>query len=296
MGRILSILAVLIVIGAAVFWYVTRPVMADAEVLAGLEPDLERGEWVFYAGGCASCHAPEGASGEEKLILSGGRPLESDFGTFYAPNISSDPAEGIGDWSALDLYNAMHHGVSPEGSHYYPAFPYTAYVHATPQDIVSLHGFLQTLPASDTPSQPHDVGFPFNIRRSLGGWKFLFLNDDFVVTAGLDDTTTQGRYIAEALGHCAECHTERNILGGLNKSRWLGGAPNPSGEGRVPNITPAALDWAEADLVEYFTSGFTPMFDSVGGHMADVVTNLAELPEADRAALAAYLKAVPPIE
>ncbi|MAQ83603.1 MAG: diacylglycerol kinase [Maritimibacter sp.] len=296
MGRILSILAVLIVIGAAVFWYVTRPVMADAEVLAGLEPDLERGEWVFYAGGCASCHAPEGASGEEKLILSGGRPLESDFGTFYAPNISSDPAEGIGGWSALDLYNAMHHGVSPEGSHYYPAFPYTAYVNATPQDIVSLHGFLQTLPASDTPSQPHDVGFPFNIRRSLGGWKFLFLNDDFVVTAGLDDTTTQGRYIAEALGHCAECHTERNILGGLNKSRWLGGAPNPSGEGRVPNITPAALDWAEADLVEYFTSGFTPMFDSVGGHMADVVTNLAELPEADRAALAAYLKAVPPIE
>ena len=296
MGRILSILAVLIVIGAAVFWYVTRPVMADAEVLAGLEPDLERGEWVFYAGGCASCHAPEGASGEEKLILSGGRPLESDFGTFYAPNISSDPAEGIGGWSALDLYNAMHHGVSPEGSHYYPAFPYTAYVNATPQDIVSLHGFLQTLPASDTPSQPHDVGFPFNIRRSLGGWKFLFLNDDFVVTAGLDDTTTQGRYIAEALGHCAECHTERNILGGLNKSRWLGGAPNPSGEGRVPNITPAALDWAEADLVEYFTSGFTPMFDSVGGHMAELVTNLAELPEADRAALAAYLKAVPPIE
>ncbi|WP_172295279.1 cytochrome c [Pseudoruegeria sp. HB172150] len=296
MRRFLLFLVVLIVIGAAVFWWITKPVTASAEVLEGIEPDLAQGELVFYAGGCASCHAAVDASGEDKLVLSGGQGFASPFGTFYAPNISSDPDAGIGDWSALDLYNAMHNGVSPEGSHYYPAFPYASYIRATPEDIVSLHAFLQTLPASDAANTPHDVGFPFNIRRSLGGWKWLFLNDDWVVNADLDPVQTRGRYLAEALGHCGECHTPRNALGGLETTKWLSGAPNPAGRGSFPNITPGALDWSEADLIEYFTSGFTPDFDSAGGHMALVVQNLAELPEEDRAAIAAYLKMVPVVE
>lgn len=296
MRRLLGFLVVLALVGAAVFWWLTRAIVADASVLDGIEADVARGETVFNAGGCASCHAAEGAEGEDRLVLSGGRGFASDFGTFYAPNISPHDTAGIGGWSALDLYNAMHNGVSPDGRHYYPAFPYGSYIRATPEDVVSLHAYLQTLPESDAANTPHDIGFPFNIRRSLGGWKFLFLEDGWVVDGDLTEQEQRGRYLAEALGHCGECHTSRNALGGLEQGRWLGGAPNPSGQGNIPNITPAELDWSEADLVEYFTSGFTPDFDSAGGHMAEVVRNLAQLPEEDRAAIAAYLKKVPPVE
>ncbi|MDJ0628243.1 MAG: cytochrome c [Rhodobacter sp.] len=296
MRRAVSVLAVLALAGAAVFWWVTRPVVAGASVLDGITPDLAQGELVFHAGGCASCHSADKADGEAKLVLSGGRAFASPFGTFYAPNISSDPEHGIGGWSALDLYNAMKHGVSPGGRHYFPAFPYTSYVRATAEDIMSLHAYMQTLPADATANRAHDVGFPFNIRRSLGGWKVLFGSEGWVVEADLTEEEARGRYLAEALGHCGECHTPRNVLGGPDYGRWLAGAPNPTGSGRIPNITPAKFDWSKADIVEYFTSGFTPEFDTVGGHMVDVVENLSKLPREDRAAIAAYLKKVPGVE
>lgn len=281
--------------GSAVFWWVTRPQSSGAEVLAGLVADVAAGEQVFHAGGCASCHAARGAEGEAKPILSGGRAFSSDFGTFHAPNISPSDA-GTGGWTALDLLNAMQHGVSPRGQHYYPAFPYTSYIRADPQDIVSLHAYLLTLPASDIANVPHDVGFPFNVRRTLGGWKWLYLRPDWVVAGDLTVEETRGRYLAEALGHCGECHTPRDPLGGPDTARWLAGAPNPTGRGNIPNITPARLDWSSSDIVEYFTSGFTPGFDTVGGHMVDVVENLKQLPKSDRAAIAAYLKRVVPVE
>ena len=116
-----------------------------------------------------------------------------------------------------------------------------------------------------------------------------------MVAGPLSPEAERGRYLAEALGHCAECHTPRGPLGQLDRTRWLAGAPDPGGKGRVPNLTPAGLDWSEADLIGYFRTGFTPDFDSAGGLMAEVVQNLAELPEADLAALAAYLKAVPAV-
>ncbi|MCG6901908.1 MAG: cytochrome c [Rhodobacter sp.] len=288
--------AALALVGTAVFWWVTRPVMLDAGALAGLTPDLAAGEQVFYAGGCAACHAAPDASGDARLTLSGGQAFPSPFGTFRAPNISSDPDHGIGGWSALDLANAMKNGVSPEGQHYFPAFPYTSYAKAQLSDIVSLHAFLATLPASTEPSKPHEVGFPFNIRRSLGGWKRLFLGDAWVVAGDLTAQETRGRYLAEALGHCGECHTPRNVLGGLQFSQWLGGAPDPSGKGRVPNITPGKLLWSEADIAEYLKSGFTPEFDTAGGHMVAVVENTAHLTPEDRAAIAAYVKRVMPVQ
>lgn len=296
MRRLVRVLVALALVGAAAFWLITAPATSDEAVLAGLEPDVAQGELVFYAGGCASCHAAEGAADDAKLILAGGQAFASDFGTFYAPNISPDPDNGIGSWSALDLYNAMHHGVSPDGAHYYPAFPYTSYARATPQDIVSLHAFMMTLPTSDTPNRPHDVGFPFSIRRSLGGWKWLYADDGWVIDGDLTAEEERGRYLSEALGHCGECHTPRNALGGPDLSRWLAGAPNPSGQGRIPNITPATFDWSVSDTVEYFTSGFTPEFDTAGGHMTDVVENLSKLPEEDRQAIAVYLKRLPAVE
>jgi len=171
-----------------------------------------------------------------------------------------------------------------------------AYAHAAPQDIADLKAFLDTLPASDAPSRDHEVGFPFSIRRMLGGWKFLFADDAWVLDGELSDQLARGRYLVEALGHCGECHTPRNALGGLERDRWLSGAENPSGQGRIPNITPAALDWSEAEIAEYLNSGFTPEFDSAGGEMVAVIESIAHLSDADRQAIAAYLKQVPAVE
>ena len=277
-------------------WAVVMPRPLPDDAFDGVAGDAARGEEVFWAGGCASCHAAADATGEARLILAGGQAFASPFGTFYAPNISSDVEAGIGAWTVQDLGNAMLRGVSPSGQHYYPAFPFASYSKATLQDVADLRAYLATLPASAAPSQPHDLPFPFNIRLALGAWKLLFLTSDWTVTGDLTPEEARGRYLAEALGHCGECHTPRNLLGAMLRDRWLAGGPTPDGKGKVPNITPAKLSWSQADIVEYLTSGFTPDYDSAGGHMALVVRNTAMLPPADRAAIAAYLARVPPVE
>ena len=297
MRRIPSLVALAAAAGLATYWVVTMPRSLPDDALAGLEADVSRGEAVFWAGGCASCHAALDAKDDGKFLLAGGQTFASPFGTFVAPNISPDPENGIGGWTALDLANAMTKGVSPEGQHYFPAFPYTSYQKAELQDIVDLHAFLMTLPPVATPSQPHQVGFPYNIRRNLGGWKTLFLDGSWVVDGELTEQEARGRYLAEGLGHCGECHTPRNALGVSDRSRWLGGAPIPGSEkGTFPNITPGKLDWSEADIAEYLSSGFTPEFDSAGGHMALVVESFSHLTPEDRPAVAAYLKKVPAVE
>ena len=295
MRRLLIALVLLALAAGSLGWILTAPRPAPAAVTA-LAGDAGRGALVFAAGGCAACHAAAGAEGEARLVLSGGRAFPSDYGTFHAPNISPDPAAGIGGWTQAQFVTAMQAGVSPAGAHYYPAFPWTAYARATPQDMADLWAYLQTLPADATPSRPHDLGLPWSIRRAVGGWKLLFGGTDWVLQGDLSPEVERGRYLAEALGHCGECHTPRGALGQLDTARWLAGAPNPSGEGRVPNITPAALTWSEGDIAAYLKSGFTPEFDVAGGHMAEVVKNLSALPDADLAALAAYLKAVPAVE
>ena len=147
-----------------------------------------------------------------------------------------------------------------------------------------------------TPSQPHRVGFPFNIRLSLGGWKLLYLRHDWVLGGTLTPAEDRGRYLVEGLSHCGECHTPRTALGGMDRSRWLAGGPIPAAKGNFPNITPGKLTWSQKDIVEYLTTGFTPAFDSAGGHMALVVENMAKLPATDREAIAAYLKLVPAVK
>jgi len=291
--RIIGGLLALGLTGAGALWLLARPQPLDAAAVAGLTGDVARGEQVFWAAGCASCHMAAEAEGAAQLVLAGGQRFVSDFGTFVAPNISQDPEHGIGGWTLLELANALKRGVSPDGAHYFPALPYAAYARMAMQDVADLHRFLQTLPADATPSQPHALSFPFDRRAAVGLWKLLFLREDWVVDGELTPTAARGRYIVEALAHCGECHTPRNLLGGLDRGRWLQGAPNPSGEGRVPDITPATLGWSAPDIVQYLTTGFTPEFDSVGGHMAHVVTNLARLPEADRQAVAQYLLELP---
>lgn len=288
-------LALVLIAGAAGLW-LTRPVKSDPELFAGLTGEASRGERIFWAGGCASCHAAPDASGEARLVLSGGERLTTDFGTFVVPNISPDPDHGIGGWTVADLDSALRHGTSPERSHYYPSFPYPSYAHVEPQDVADLKAFLDTLPPSDRADEPHDLAFPFNQRIILGGWKLLAGGPSWIVEGDLAPEEERGRYLVEGLGHCGECHTPRNGLGLRDKSRWLAGGPNPEGRGTIPNITPAKLDWSAGDIAEYLSSGFTPDYDSAGGQMADVVRNTSQLPDEDRRAIAAYLKRVPAIE
>jgi len=294
--RVMRWLIILGLVAAGGLYVLARPKPLPESAVAGLTGDPAKGELVFWAAGCASCHMAAEAKGDAQLVLSGGQRFPSDFGTFIAPNISQDPEHGIGKWSLLDLANAITRGVSPEGEHLYPALPYASYAKMEMQDVADLYAFMKTLPADPTPSQPHELAFPFSIRETLGVWKLLFLNNDWMLPGNLTPTAARGRYIAEALAHCGECHTPRNMLGGMDKSRWLGGAPNPSGEGKIPNITPDKLKWAAADIVQYLTTGFTPEFDVVGGHMAHVVENMARLPESDRLAVAEYILAVPSVE
>ncbi|EYD71914.1 cytochrome c [Limimaricola hongkongensis] len=293
-GRALGAAAALLLAGGA-GWVLTAPDPLPDALAAGPPGDPGRGALVFAAAGCASCHvAPEAEIGEAP-VLAGGRAFVSPFGTFLAPNISPSP-QGVGDWSDAEIMGAVMRGVSPSGAHYYPALPYAAYAKADPQDMRDLVAHLRTLPPSSARSLPHDVPFPFSIRRGIGLWKRLNLDEGWVVAGDLSKAATRGRYIAEALSHCGECHTPRGALGGLDHARWLSGAPNPSGEGRIPDITPAGLDWSESDIAYYLETGFTPDFDTAGAEMAMVVSELAKLPAEDRAAIAAYLKSVPPVE
>ncbi|MDU8911532.1 cytochrome c [Aestuariicoccus sp. MJ-SS9] len=293
MRPILTTLALIALAALGAGFWITRPATLPEAAFADVTGDAARGEAVFTAAGCASCHYAPGAEGQAKLVLAGGQRFASPYGTFLAPNISPDPDHGVGAWSQRDFAQAVLLGTSPQGKHYFPAFPYTAYSLMDDRDVADLWAYIQTLPASDTPSLPHEIGFPFNIRRSIGVWKALYLGDDWVMTDTPTPELTRGRYLVEALAHCGECHTPRDALGGLDRAQWMAGAPNPSGTGRIPPLTPDQFTWSATDIVYYLETGFTPDFDSAGGHMVSVIENFAKLPSEDRAAVAAYIKALP---
>lgn len=275
----------------------SQPRRLDDKAIAQSPGDPVAGARLFRIGGCASCHAAPGARGDARLLLAGGGPLTTRFGTFRAPNISPSRQHGIGAWQLADFANAMQRGVAPDGTLLYPAFPYASYARMTPADIANLFAYLKTLPAVETPSPASDIGFPFNIRRGIGLWQRLFLSAEPVVTLprGGGPELRRGQYLVEGPGHCGECHTPRTLggAGGLDRAKWLAGAPDAEGKGKVPNITPAKLKWSAAEIADYLKTGFTPDYDSVGGSMAEVQRNLADASDVDRAAIAAYLKAVP---
>jgi mono/diheme cytochrome c family protein len=297
MWRKLILLAIIAgVVGLAVFWFVTIPATVPASALGAYKPNIENGKTMFYAAGCASCHATPGQ--DDKLKLGGGVPLHSPFGTFYAPNISQDPKAGIGAWSEQDFVNAMLKGTKPGSSHYFPAFPYTSYRMMPVSDVRDLYAFMKTLPAVSEPSKPHAVPFPFNIRRSLGGWKMLFFDDaPFKPDPTKSERWNRGAYLVNGPGHCAECHSPRNLLGGIKSGQKFAGGPNPEGKGWVPNITQAGLkDWTVDDIEYLLETGNTPSGDSVGSNMAPVIRNTSQLSKEDRLAMAEYLKSLPAVE
>jgi mono/diheme cytochrome c family protein len=282
--------------GFGVFWWLTAPPMKLAVTERATTPDLANGLTTFNAGGCSSCHAVPGQP--DRTRLGGGLAIPSPFGTFYVPNISPDPIDGIGRWSEADFVTAVTQGISPAGYHYFPAFPYTSYAHAKIEDIRDLFAYLKTLEPVSGKVRDHDVPFPFNIRRNVGIWKLLFMDGKpFAPDATRSAQWNRGAYLVNSLGHCAECHSPRNFLGGIIAAQRFAGGPDPEGEGWVPNITQKGIgDWSEKDIAYFLETGQTPDGDTIGGSMGRVIRNTSQLSAGDRAAIAEYLKSLPPVD
>ncbi len=295
--RLIIACGILAVIGLAIFFFLTQPKTIAEAAISGLTGDVKRGEYMFYASGCASCHAAPGAKGDEKLKLAGGHEFKTPFGTFYAPNVSPDPKHGIGGWTTAQFVNAVMRGVSPEGSHYYPSFPFMSYQRMEVSDVVDLKAYMDTLPpvAGDAPD--HDLPLPFRLRRGLGLWKLLFMDyEPFKPDPNASEKINRGAYLVNGPAHCGECHTPRNFIGGPNTGLLLAGGPSPEGDGVIPNLTPhedGLKSWSESDIAYSLESGFMPDYDSFGGTMVAVQENMAKLTKADRDAMAAYLKSIP---
>ena len=279
-----------------VFWWLTAAPIVSAVIGPAHVPDPANGLTTFNAAGCSACHAVPGQP--DRLRLGGGLAIPSPFGTFYVPNISPDPVDGIGRWSEAEFVTAVTRGISPAGYHYFPAFPYTSYAHAKADDIRDLFAYLKTLPAVSGKVRDHDLPFPFNIRRNIGIWKILFMDDKpFVPDPGRSANWNRGAYLVNGLGHCAECHSPRNFLGGIVAAQRFAGGPNPEGEGWVPNITQKGIgDWSVKDLDYFLETGELPDGDNAGGAMARVIRNTSQLSPQDRAAIAEYIKSLPPVE
>jgi mono/diheme cytochrome c family protein len=294
--RIVPAAVVLAAIGFAVFWWLTIPAVIASNALPAYTPNPANGLTVFNAGGCSSCHAVPNQP--DRTRLGGGLAIPSPFGTFYAPNISPDPNDGIGRWSEADFVTAVLKGTSPAGAHYFPAFPYPSYQHAKVEDVRDLFAYLKTLPQVAGRVRDHDVPFPFNIRRNIGIWKVLFMDGKpFMPDAARSAAWNRGAYLVNGLGHCAECHSPRNLLGGIIDAQRYAGGPNPEGEGWIPNITQKGLaEWSTKDIANFLETGQMPEGDTAGGSMARVIRNTAQLPAEDRAAMAEYLKSLPPVE
>ena len=288
-----------LVIGACAVagWALTSATPAMIPNLAALESaaDAQRGKVFFDAGGCASCHATPGQ--DDRLRLGGGLELKSPFGSFIAPNISSHPRDGIGAWKVADLIYAMQWGVSPNGQHYYPAFPYTTYARAKSADIADLMAYLRTLPSVEGKAPDHKLAFPFNIRRGVGFWKLANFNRRTISNDFTHDAVwNRGRYLTEAFAHCAECHSARDMTGAIDETYRYAGGADMEGAGWVPNISQHSggiADWSAKDIAWMLKSGDTPEGDVVGSSMKSVVKNMAELSDDDREAIAVYIKSLP---
>jgi mono/diheme cytochrome c family protein len=258
---------------------------------------LKQGEYLYRAAGCGGCHiAQNGADGV------GGLALRTPFGVFQTPNITSDPETGIGRWREQDFVRALRQGVSPAGDHYYPAFPYTSYARMTDADIGALWAYVRSFKPVRRANDAHALPWYLRSRAALAGWKWLHFNAGiFAPNPTKPLPWNRGAYLVQAVVHCGECHTPRNVLGGLKDSRDLAGTRDGPDGATAPNITPDRKtgigDWREGDLAEYLKTGMTPDGDFAGEAMSEVIErSTSVLTEADRRAIAAYLLSLPPVE
>jgi mono/diheme cytochrome c family protein len=238
---------------------------------------VERGQYLVYAGGCVSCHTEDV---DDAVPLAGGRAMESPFGTFYSPNITPDTGTGIGSWSDDDFVDAFWEGVSPQGEHYFPAFPYTAYTGVSREDLLAMKAYLFSLEPVQKESKEHELAWYMSTRLAAGAWKELnFDGARFVPDAAQDEQWNRGAYLVRHLGHCGECHTPRSNLGVLQADQEMAGSESTS------------------DIEYYLDIGMLPDGDFSGGSMSEVIEdNTSKLSREDRLAIAAYIKSVPPRE
>ena len=256
--------------------------------------DARRGEYLAKAGGCVGCHTEEK---EGTAPFAGGRALKTPFGTFYGPNITPDKKAGIGNWSEADFLRALRQGDRPDGSNYFPAFPYPSFTKITDADARDLWAYLRTLPPSAKPSQEHDLWFFFGWRWTVTIWKwFFFTPGAFASIPGLSEVANRGAYLVQALGHCGECHTPRNFLGGPKSSRFLAGGKGPDGKA-VANLTPTGLKKeSDKEIKDFLVTGLTADGDVPAESMGEVIKNTtSQLTPADLDALIAYLRTLPPL-
>jgi len=263
-----------------------------AQANADTQTSVKRGEYIMNIGGCASCHTDTKNKGTP---LAGGVALKTPFGTFYTPNITSDKKYGIGNWSEKDFIQAMTKGLAPDGSHYFPAFPYTSYAKMTRQDLRDLRAYLETVPAVSKPVPEHDVPFPFNIRESLILWKTLFFDETpFQPDPTKSATWNRGAYLVNGPSHCVECHSPRNFLGGLDQDNLLSGEPkSPEGEA-IPSLLNSDgsnfSKWDHNETIFGLQMGMTPEGDFLGGSMGKVIANTTgKMTDEDLRAIAEYL-------
>ena len=259
--------------------------------VAGMAPalaDAERGAYLFAVAGCQHCHSAKGGA-----LGAGGEALKTPFGVYYGPNITADPETGLGRWRRDDFVRAMRDGRRPDGSFYFPVFPYPSYRGMTDGDLNDLWDYLRTLPAVRQADRRHEIAWPFSWRGLMRFWNWLYLDDPAQPPA--DPVLGRGRYIADHLGHCAECHTPRNLLGARDPDRYWVGA-EIAGR-KSPNITAdpkvGVGAWSAGELDDLLVMGMKPDGDFVGGAMGQVVDSTSALSESDRAALIAYMQSVP---
>jgi mono/diheme cytochrome c family protein len=252
---------------------------------------LRRGQYLVAAGDCLSCHLREG--GEP---FAGGLGLNTPFGAIYTSNITPDRQTGIGAWTRDQFYRAMHDGKGAHGENLYPAFPYPWFKRASRADDDAIFAYLMTLPAvSYTPPQ-NNLPFPFNIRGSVGAWNLLFLDaHDFQSDPGRSAEWNRGAYLVKGLGHCGACHTPKNSFGAdKSKQEFHGGKlDNWVAPDLTDNSRTGLGDWSVEDIVEFLATGRNPRA-AAGGAMAEVITySTSLLNDADRHAIAVYLKSQP---
>jgi mono/diheme cytochrome c family protein len=264
---------------------------------ADLAAAVERGRYLVHAGGCLTCHT---ADRPDAVPLAGGRALETPFGTFYAPNLTPDRATGLGDWTDADLGRALREGRAPDGSYYYPVFPYPAYTGMSDADVAAIGAYLRSLRPVRQTTPEHDLPWYLSSRLVMFGWNLLNFSDGrFAPDPARSADWNRGAYLVRHLGHCGECHTPRDALGALDSSRELAGNPaGPDGE-KIPDISQDRDSgigrWSTDEIVMFLEYGVLPDGDFAGSSMSDVITdNTAQLTPEDRRAIATYLQSLDP--
>ena len=257
---------------------------------------VKRGEYLTDAANCVGCHTDKKHHGQP---FAGGGEVPTPFGVYFSRNITPDPEHGIGAWTDQDFLRALRQGISPSGEYYFPAFPFPSFTGMTDRDILDIRAYLLTQKPAPTVNKSPEVRFPYGIRSTMAFWRLLFFKEGpLTPDPGKDAEWNRGRYLVSAVAHCGECHTPRNSLGAPERGHSLAGAQLAGADGNyAPNITPDVAHgigkWSLDDIANVLKLGLTPDGSPVEAPMSEVVDGTSKLTDADRSAIAVYLKSVP---